>query len=128
MNPGPNGELPGAVTVPAAVPLRPSLVAVIVTGPPAATPVTSPLASTVATAGVPLAHVTVRPVSGLPLASCGVAVSCTVRPACTLWADGLTTTVATGVGAHTTVTLAASLLAPGWLAAVTLQAPDAEGG
>src|SRR5207245_8397403 len=125
MNTWSNCELPGAVTVTAAVPLRPSLVAVIVTGPPAATPVTSPLASTVATAGVPLAHVTVRPVSGLPLASCGVAVSCTVRPACTLGADGLTTTVATGTGAHVTVTLAASLLAPGWLVAGTGKAPQA---
>src|SRR2546428_99253 len=59
MNTWSNCELPGAVTVTAAVPLRPSLVAVIVTGPPAATPVTSPLASTLATAGVPLAHVRV---------------------------------------------------------------------
>src|SRR3989442_8273384 len=69
----------GAETVSAAVPLCPSLVAVIVAA-PAATPVTSPLPLTAAPAGLPEAHVTVRPVSGLPPASFGVAVSCTVKP------------------------------------------------
>ena len=61
----------------AAVPLLPSLVAVIVTD-PAATPVTSPLALTVAIAVLLLAQVTVRPDSALPAESFGVAVSCTV--------------------------------------------------
>src|SRR6266571_5325082 len=70
------------VTVIAAVPLLPSLVAVIVAG-PAALPVTTPLALTVATAVLLLAQVTVRPLSGFPLASFGVAVSCTVWPICT---------------------------------------------
>jgi hypothetical protein len=59
----------------AAVPLFPSLVAVIVTGPPAATPVTSPLLDTLAMAVLALDQVTTRPVSGLPLASFGVAVN-----------------------------------------------------
>jgi hypothetical protein len=64
------------VTVIAALLLWPSLVAVIVTGPPTAIPVTSPVALTLATPTLLLAHVTVRPVSGFPAASLGVAVSC----------------------------------------------------
>src|SRR5207247_787421 len=82
------------VTVRAADPLWPSLVAVIVAG-PAATAVTSPLPLTVAIAVFELAHVTTRPVSGLPLASCGVAVSWAVCPAVTLAVAGLTVTDAT---------------------------------
>src|SRR5205807_275072 len=83
------------VTVTAAVPLLPSLVAVIVAE-PAATAVTSPLPFTVATAVLSLDHVTVRPESGAPFASSGVAVSCTVNPACTEGDGGLTITAATG--------------------------------
>src|SRR3989449_1690072 len=94
------------VTVTAAVPFLPSLVAVIVAA-PAATPVTSPLPFTVATAVLSLAHVTVRPASGVPLASSGVAVSCTVNPACTEGAGGLTITDATGT--KITVTAAVPL-------------------
>jgi len=56
----------------AAVPLCPSLVAMIVAL-PAPTPVTSPLPLTLATAGALLAQVTTRPDSGLPLPSFGVA-------------------------------------------------------
>jgi hypothetical protein len=66
-----------AVTVMAAVPLCPSLVAVIV-APPAAPAVTSPLPFTVATVVLFEDHVTTRPANGLPLASLGVAVSCVV--------------------------------------------------
>src|SRR5205809_746366 len=84
-----------AVTLISAVPLWPSLVAVIVAE-PAATLVTSPLAFTVATAGVLLAHVTTRPDSGLPLTSLGVAASCTVWPACIVADPGVTATDATG--------------------------------
>src|SRR4029077_6110584 len=84
-----------AVTVIAEVPLLPSDVAVIVAE-PAATPVTSPLPFTVATAVLLLAQVTTRPDSGLPFASIGVAVNCTVAPCCTLAGDGVTVTVATG--------------------------------
>jgi len=65
----------GGFTVIAAVPLLPSLVAVIVTD-PTATPVTSPLPETGATVGSLLVQVTVRPVSGFPAESSGVAVSC----------------------------------------------------
>src|SRR5439155_22359968 len=51
---------------------------------------------TVATAVLELDHVTVRPERGAPLASFGVAVSCTVWPACTDAEGGVTSTVATG--------------------------------
>jgi len=68
------GFVTAADTVIAAVPFLLSLVAVTVTL-PAATPVTSPLPLTLATAGALLAHVTTRPDSGLPLPSFGVAVS-----------------------------------------------------
>ncbi len=66
------------LTVTDDVPVFPSLVAVIVTGPPRALPVTSPAASTVAIVASLVCHVTARPVSGLPFASFGVAVNCTV--------------------------------------------------
>src|SRR5258708_2094413 len=73
------GLVTAAVIVTAALPLCPSLVAVIVAA-PAVTPVTKPLPFTTATAGALLAHVTTRPATALPLASLGVAVSCTGRP------------------------------------------------
>jgi hypothetical protein len=91
------------VTVTAALPLFPSLVAVMVAE-PAAFPVTSPLALTVATAVLPLAQLTVRPERALPLASFGVAVSCSVCPATTLPEAGLTVTDATGTGAGAATT------------------------
>src|SRR5436190_126322 len=96
MNTCPNvAPADGGVTVMAAVPLCPSLMAVIVAE-PATTPVTSPLALTVATAVLLLDHVIVRPVSAFPLASFGVAVSCTVLPSFTLAVAGVTLTDATG--------------------------------
>ena len=61
-------------TVTGAVPLCPSLVAVIMAD-PTATPVTRPLAETVATALLLVVQVTVRPLSGLPFPSLGIAVS-----------------------------------------------------
>src|SRR5207247_11230696 len=101
--------LPILLTVIAAVPLLPSLVAVIVTD-PAATPKTSPLALTVAMAVLLLAHVTVRPDSRLPAESFGVAVSCTVCPTSTEAVAGLTVTDATGT--FLTVIAAVPLLPP----------------
>ena len=78
MSPAPTSTspLPGgrAVTVTSAVPRCPSLVDVIVAA-PEALPVTRPLPLTIATAVALLDQVTVRPVSGLPFASLGVAVS-----------------------------------------------------
>jgi len=58
----------------AAVPLFPSLAAVIVAE-PAATPLTNPLAETVAMAALLVAHVTTRPLRAAPFASFGVAVN-----------------------------------------------------
>src|SRR5438552_18327603 len=84
-----------ATTVMVAVPDWPSLVAVIVAEPTVA-PLTRPLGLTVATDVLPLAHVTVRPDSGLPPASFGVAPSCTVPPTVTFPAAGATVTAATG--------------------------------
>jgi hypothetical protein len=80
------------------VPVFVSLVAVIVTGPPAATAVTKPFASTVATAGLLEVHVTTRPVSTLLAASRSVAVSCCVGviPRTKLAEIGFTVTVLTG--------------------------------
>src|SRR5205807_216747 len=92
------------VTVIAAVPLCPSLVAVIVAD-PAATPVTLPFTSATATDVLLLDHVTVRPDSGLPLASCGVAVSCADCPAEIVADAGVTLTDATGTVQPVTVTL-----------------------
>ncbi len=79
-----------------AVPLWPSLVAVIVTGPPGPTPVTSPLPFPLAIALVLDCQVMTRPVNGLPFASLRVAVSCTVCPTVRLAVAGVTVTEATG--------------------------------
>src|SRR5438067_12214264 len=95
MNTCPKGAPPDDVTVMAAVPLFPSLVALIVME-PGVTPLTRPLVLTVATDVLELDHVTVRPERGSPLASFGVAVSCTVWPACTEAVAGVTSTDATG--------------------------------
>src|SRR5207249_89044 len=96
MKPCPNvGPADGGVTVMAAVPLCPSLVAVIVAE-PATIPVTSPLELTVTTAVLLLDHVIVRPDSALPFASFGVAVSWSALPAGTFAELGLTVTDATG--------------------------------
>ena len=85
------------VTVTAEVPVLPSLVAVMVTGPPTTFAVTRPVASTVATVALLVVQVTVRPVSGVPAASFGVAVSWTVSPGCRLAVGGLTSTEATAI-------------------------------
>src|SRR2546425_3536792 len=100
------------------VPLWPSLVAVIVAE-PATFAVTSPVPVTVATGVLVLAHVTVRPVRMLPVASRRVAVSCCVWPAGTLADAGLTVTDATGTP------LTVMLAVPLWpsLVAVMVTAP-----
>src|SRR5882724_4256341 len=84
----------GACTVTVALPLCPSLVAVIVAE-PAAAPVTRPLELTVATEVLLLDQDTARPDSGVPFASFGVAVSCTAPFTCTDAVAGLTLTDAT---------------------------------
>src|SRR5712691_12172415 len=88
---------------------------------PAATPVTRPLPLTVATAALLVAHVTARPLSAVPPASRGVAVSCPVWPTRTLDAAGLTVTDATGT--FVTVTVAVPLFAS--LVAVMVAVPAA---
>src|SRR3989441_6136238 len=102
------------VTVTVAVPPLPSLVAVIIAD-PAATPVTTPLALTVAVAPLLVAHITTRPLSAFPPASLGVAVSCTVCPTVTLADAGLTATDATGTVAIVTAAVSASV-PPLWVA------------
>src|SRR5579862_6965770 len=63
---------------------------------PTATPVTSPVPETVATAALLEVHDTARPVSTMPPASVSVATSPTVFPTTTLGAAGATLTLATG--------------------------------
>jgi len=86
-------------TLTAAVPFCPSLVAVIVAG-PAATAVTNPVGLTRATPVSLVAHVTVRPVTTLPLKSLVVAVSCSVLSGGMANVAGNTVTEATGAGAE----------------------------
>src|SRR5207249_6986449 len=107
-------------TVTLAVPLFPSLVAVIVAD-PAATPVTSPAADTVAIAVFELVHATPRPVSTFPAPSFGVALSCVVAPTKTFAVAGLTVTEATG----TLDTVTAAVPACPSLVAVIVTAPAA---
>src|SRR6267143_2382862 len=100
------------VTVRAAVPLLPSLVAVMVAE-PGTTPVTWPLGLTVTTLVLLLVHDTVRPVKVLPAESFGVAVSWTVCPTCRLAVAGEIATEATGmvVTVRAAVPLLLSLIA-----------------
>jgi len=96
-----------AVTVIAEVPVLPAHVAVIVAE-PAATPVTTPLAFTVAAAVLLDVHAIVCPVITLPCASLTVAVRATVEPAATEAEVGAMVTVVTtggGGGAAVTVTV-----------------------
>ncbi len=108
------------VTVTVAVPLLPSLVAVIVAE-PAVTPVTRPPLLTVATAVLLLAQVTTRPVSVLPAASLVTAESCWVEPVLMLAVAGLTVTEATG----TIVTVMAAVPLLPSLVAVIVAEPAA---
>src|SRR5436309_1509186 len=107
-------------TVTLVEPLCPSLVAVIIAD-PAATPVTSPAADTVAIAVFELVHATPRPVSTFPAASFGVALSCVVAPTKTFAVAGLTVTEATG----TLDTVTAAVPACPSLVAVIVTAPTA---
>src|SRR3954467_2334045 len=101
-SPEPGGGGGGVVTVMVLVPVRPSLVAVIVAVPPAI-PRTRPVEETEATLGLPDDHVSTRPVSTLFDASRSVAESCTVPLTFTVADDGATVTLATGTGGAVTV-------------------------
>jgi hypothetical protein len=83
------------VTVIVDVPLFPSLVAVIVAD-PSATPVTRPVAFTVATVGSLEPHVTTRPVNTPPAESFVTAVNCVVPVMRMTALGGATATVLTG--------------------------------
>jgi hypothetical protein len=104
------------------VPLLPSLVAVIVTGPPTLTPVTRPVASTVA-AALFEDQLMLRPASTFPAASLSVAASCCVAPTPMLADGGFTVTVLTGGGGTglTVITGVATLCAS--LVAVIVAVP-----
>jgi hypothetical protein len=90
------------VTVIAALPLLPSLVAVIVAV-PFFLPVTTPDCETVAIAVSLEDHAIARPVSTLPLASFVAAASVTVASSATVAVAGVTVTVATGARPTLTV-------------------------
>lgn len=100
------------VTVTTAVPILPSLVAVMVAV-PAETPVTTPVPDTLAMFVALEDHVTTRPVRTLPDASVVVAPNETVLPTSIVAVDGVTATVATGtwVTVTTVVPLWPSLVA-----------------
>jgi hypothetical protein len=86
------------LTVIVAVPVFPSLVAVIVAD-PAATPVATPVfVSIEATPALLVDHVTVLPVSVLPAASFSVAANCCVPPIPIVADGGATVTELTGAG------------------------------
>src|SRR5690348_978493 len=94
----------GGWTTTVAVPDWPSLVAEMVAE-PGATPVTRPFASTLATLGMLLDHVMVRPVRGLCCASNTVAVSCAVPGSTIVSSGGETETDATGGGSTVMVAI-----------------------
>src|SRR5205814_10224654 len=110
------------LTVTVALPLFPSLEAVIVTGPPTVFAVTNPLPSTSATAGLSLAQLMVRPVSAFPLASFAVATSWAVWPRVMFAEGGVRVTDAIGTGI--TVTSAVPVF-PSLVAAIITGPPTA---
>jgi hypothetical protein len=89
---------------------------------PGTTPVTSPVAETVATAGLTTAQVTGRPVSAFPAESRAVAVSCCVPPTTIVAAGGVTATLLAVVGTATTTVAVADRP---WLEAVMVVLPMA---
>jgi hypothetical protein len=85
------------LTVSVALPVFPSLMAMICTE-PGATAVTTPPTDTVATAELPDVQVTLRPVKMVPLASRVVPVACVVCPTVIVVEASETVTSATGTG------------------------------
>src|SRR5262245_13683462 len=118
----PSVAAPPVTTVTLALPVMPSLVALIVVVPPA-TPVTRPVDDTDAVLGATDAQVTIRPVRMFPCASFGVAVSCTVPPRGTFDDAGVPSTDATAPEFDVTVMLALPLIPS--LVAVIVAAPTA---
>jgi len=95
------------MTVTVALPLIPSLVAVIVAV-PTDTLVIAPLASITATDGTDELHITARPLNAAPFAERSTAVALVVAPTTNDVAPSATVTVATGTGS--TVSVADALL------------------
>jgi hypothetical protein len=93
----------GVSTVTVAVPDCPSLVPVIVTGPPETRATTRPVPETVATALFDDDHVTTRPVNVAPDASRSVGTNWTAPPGVSEDEVGAMVTVATGGGVTVTV-------------------------
>ena len=99
---------------------------------PAATPLTTPLADTVAVPVLVLDQVMGAPAITLPPASLAVAPNVTVWPATTLAEDGLTVTVAAGGGLTATVadpatpSMVAVMTALPAAAPVTTPVPDTD--
>ena len=110
----------GGLTVIAAVPVLPSLVAVIVAV-PWATAVTTPVTLTVATAVLLDVHVMVRPESTLPFASVVVAVSVVVCVGTNVAVDGVTVTVLTGAGAGALTVMADVPVLPSLVAVIVAE-------
>jgi len=109
----------GALTVTDAVPVCPSLEAVIVAA-PAVTPVTRPALETVAIAALELVHDSARPLNTLPFASRVTAVSCEVAPINMLELDGETVTLATGIGDGALTVKKAEPLCPSLVALIAV--------
>ena len=114
-------EATGPCTVMLAAAERPSTVAVtfVVPGP---TPVTRPVAETVATARLADDQITARPVSAFPAESRAAAVSCCVPPMASVVVCGATSTLLTVIG-RTTATVAVADRP--WLVAVIVAVPTA---
>jgi hypothetical protein len=105
----------GALMTTVADALLPSEVATIVAV-PAATPVTRPVALTVASVGSLLDHVTTRPVRVLPLASRSVAIACVDCPTVMAGEFKLIDTVATGASGGAATPIAALAFTPSTVA------------
>src|SRR2546429_1803756 len=101
-----------STTLSIALPLQPSLIAVICTPSPSRRPVTSPVVETVARVGASLLHVTDRPASSLPARSLTMAVNCAVWPITTLGAAGVISTEATEARGDVESLLHATTVAP----------------
>jgi hypothetical protein len=112
-----------ATGVMVALPLCPSLVAVMVAD-PVATAVTSPEPFTDATPAALDVHVIARPVTTAPAASRKVAVNCCVCPTVGAAVVGVTATVATGAGGAAGTVMVAVPVRPS-LVAVIVAVPAA---
>jgi hypothetical protein len=125
-------ELDGATTVRLAAPDLPPARAVIVTGPPAATPVTSPLLVTVASAVLEDVHEYVRPGNGCPAEFSAVAPKLIALPTTTEAVVGVTATEATVLSTGGAVTVicadpdfpAALAVMNAWPGATAVTRPD----